>query len=185
MAIPALPPTSTERWFYDYTANGVQHTLIMRTADEHEAADAADALNTFLTAISGNLSEIETVGLRVARIGSNITLPQATTGLSATYGDTPGSAINVPLQVTFTGKSTDGHKARVGIFGWLSQTDSSWRITRGEDADVAAGLDALADLSTGGYFVGISGHAVIWNQYANIGYNDHWVKNRRKAGGTA
>lgn len=185
MSIPALPPTSTERWFYDYVANDVQHTLIMRTSDEREASAATEALDAFLTSIAGNLSEITTVGLRVARIGSNITLPQDTTGLASTYGSTPGSAINVPLQVTFTGRSTDGHKARVGIFGWLSQTDASWRISRAEDADVASGLDSLAGLSTGGFFTSISGHAVLWNQYANIGYNDHWIKNRRKAGGTA
>lgn len=185
MPVTALPPSSTERWYYDYSANGVQHTLIMRVATPQEAIDAATAIHTFLTAIEGNLSEIATIALRVAVGGSNITNLRPTDGLSATYGSTPGTAINVPLQVTFTGKSQDGHKARVGIFGWLAQNDASWRILSGEDADVSAGVTALGDLTAAGFFVSISGAAVVWNEYANIGYNDHWVKERRRSGGTA
>lgn len=179
MPVTALDPTNTERWFYDYTVLGNQHSLMMRTADALDFSQAAEAIDAFLTGIEGSLIEITTVGLRVALAGSNITNDVGTAGLSATYGTGAGSAINAPLQVTFTGRSADGHKARVGIFGWDGQTDASWRITAVESADVASGVSVLQGITTGGRFVSISGEPVVWHGYANIGYNDHWVKQAR------
>ena len=182
MAVPPIDPTNTERWFYDYTAHGAQHSMLMRTADERSAAEAAEAIDTFLTAIEGNLTEITTVNLRVARAGSNITNDESTVGLQGTYGSGSGSDLDVPLQVTFPGRSADGHKNRVGMFGWNGQVDVSWRITSTEDADVLAGVGALNALSASGFFVTITGERSIYKQYANIGYNDHWVKEQRKSG---
>jgi hypothetical protein len=179
MAVEALNPFNTERWFYDYSVYGDQHSLMMRVDSPRSATEAAEQIDAFLSAIAGNLVEITTVGLRVALAGSNITNAQGTAGLAATYGSGAGSDINAPLQVTFTGRSSDGHKSRVGIFGWLSQTDSSWRITVAEDADVASGVSILQGLSPSGFFVSISGAAAEWHGYANIGYNDHWIKERR------
>lgn len=180
MAVTPLNPNNTERWFLDYAVLGAQHSLMMRSADHLEAIDAADAFSSFLTSIEGNLIEITIVGLRVALAGSDITNAQSTTGLSATYGTGAGSAINLPLQVTFTGRSDDGHKARVGMFGWSAQTDSSWRITTVEDGDVATGVGTLTSLGASGLFVSISGRKPVWHSYANIGYNDHWVKRARQ-----
>ena len=179
MAVTPLPAFSTERWFYDYTVEGDQHALVMRAANPITPAEAAEAIDIFLTAISGELTTITTVGLRVALEGSNITNPASTTGLSATYGSGSGVVINAPLQVTFVGRSADGHKARVGIFGWNGQTDDSWRMTTTEVAGVAAGVTELNSLSIAGLFVSISGAGVLWKPYANIGYNDHWIKKAR------
>lgn len=176
MPVPALDPDSTERWYYDYTVLGDQHTMIMRTPNILTAAEAGEAFDFFLTAIEGGLIEITTIGMRVARVGSNITNAEGTVGLQATYGTGAGSAINAPLQVTFTGRSNDGHKTRVGIFGWDGQTDSSWRMTVVENADVAAGVTMLQGLAASGFFSSISGEPPVWHPYANIGYNDHWVK---------
>lgn len=176
MPITPLDPTNTERWFYDYTVLGDQHSLMMRTPNELDAGTAGEQIDAFLTAIEGGLIEITTVGLRVARAGSNITNPTGTPGIQATYGTGAGSAINAPLQVTFTGRSDDGHKARVGIFGWDGQSDSSWRMTVVENADVAAGVTFLQAITASGFFTSISGEPVRWHPYANIGYNDHWVK---------
>jgi hypothetical protein len=180
MPVTALNPNNTERWFYDYTVLGDQHSLMMRTADSLEAAVAAEQIDGFLTAIEGGLIEITTIGLRVARVGSNITNSEGTVGLSANYGSGAGSQINAPLQVTFVGRSSDGHKARVGIFGWDGQTDESWRMTIVENGDVNAGVVFLQSITTGGFYVSISGEPVVWHPYANIGYNDHWVKKARQ-----
>lgn len=179
MAVTALPPTNTQRWFYDYTVEGDQHSLMMRSANDITPAEAAEAIDLFLLAIDGELVEITTVGLRVAEAGSNITNPASPTGLSATYGSGSGVIINAPLQVTFVGRSADGHKARVGIFGWNGQTDDSWRMTIAENAGVAAEVTNLNSLSAAGLFVSISGEGALWKPYANIGYNDHWVKRAR------
>lgn len=179
MPVTALAPSNTERWFYDYTVGGNQHTLIMRTADALDAASAGEQIDAFLTAIEGGLATITTVGLRVARGGSNITNNEGTVGLQATYGTGAQAGIDAPLQVTFTGRSNDGHKARVGVFGWAGQSDTSWRMTVIENADISAGVTFLQAITGSGFFVSISGEPVVWHPYANIGYNDHWVKEAR------
>lgn len=179
MPVTALPPSNTERWFYDYVANEKQHSLMMRTPNELTAGEAGEQIDAFLSAIEGGLTIITTIGLRVARAGSNITNAEGTVGLSATYGSGIGPVIGAPLQVTFVGRSNDGHKARVGIFGWNGQSDDSWRMTVVEDGDVAAGVTFLQAITSSGFFVSISGEPVVWHAYANIGYNDHWVKDAR------
>lgn len=179
MPLSPLPPTNTERWFYDYSAYGKEHSLMMRTPNELTAGEAGEQIDGFLTAIEGGLSEITTIGLRVARAGSNITNTEGTPGLQATYGAGAGNSIDTPLQVTFTGRSTDGRKARVGIFGWLGQSDNSWRMSVLEDSDVSAGVTFLQAITSSGFFTSISGEPVVWHAYANIGYNDHWVKEAR------
>jgi hypothetical protein len=152
---------------------------MMRTPNELDAASAGEQIDAFLTAIEGGLNEITTVGLRVARGGSNITNNEGTVGLQANYGSGAQAGIDAPLQVTFVGRSSDGHKARVGIFGWSGQSDTSWRMTVVEDADVAAGVTFLQAITSSGFFTSISGEPVVWHPYANIGYNDHWVKEAR------
>jgi len=179
MSVAALPPSNTERWFYDYTVLGNQHSLMMRSASPISPGEAAEAIDLFLLQIDSELTTITTVGLRVALEGSNITNPASPTGLAATYGSGSGSDINAPLQVTFTGRSADGHKARVGIFGWNAQTDTSWRMTPAEVAAVGDEVTNLNSLSAAGLFCSISGEGALWHPYANIGYNDHWVKEAR------
>lgn len=174
-----LPASNTERWFLDYTVLGEEHTLMMRTADAVTDAEAAEALDTFLTAFSTGTSEITINGLRHAAATSNFSFPAATTGLDPTYGEGVGSLIDVPLQATFTGRSADGRDGRTGFFGWSGQTDSSWRYTVAEDTTVANTVAALTSLTNSGFFVSISGGAIIWHNYMNVGYNDHWVKEQR------
>lgn len=180
MALPPLPPSNTERWFLDYTVGSQQHSLLMRATTILSAVEACTALDVFLTAIAGNLVEIVPVGLRHASIGSDVTNPADFGTLAEGYGTGTVSSINRPLQVTFTGRSTDGRKNRVGIYGWTAQTDSSWRITTLEDSDVLLGVNALTSLASSGKFCTISGQRAIWHSYANIGYNDYWVNQARR-----
>lgn len=182
MALAPLPPSNTERWFLDYTAQDVAHTAIMRTADAIDAIDAAEAFDLVLTALGTGLVEVTIVALRRALVGSNITNPQPTTGLAASYGEVSPSDVNKPLQVTFTGRSSDGRKTRFGMFGYFSQNDASWRKTTAEEDEVAATVAQLEGLSIAGRFVSISGERVFWHQYMNLGYNDHFVKLARQGG---
>jgi len=182
MALAPLPASNTIRYFYDYTVLGDQHSMLCRVTDAVSLSDVQIAIDDFLQALSGNLVEITTVGLRVAAEGSDITNPVATGIIAANYGSGAGDVINAPLQVNFVGRSPDGRKSRVGIFGWTAQTDASWRITSSEDSDVLAAITSLTSAGAGGIFVSISGARPLWKPYADIGYNDHWVKQARKGG---
>jgi len=183
MPVTALPPNNTDRFFLDYTAVGAQHVMILRAEDGTLGADAAAAFHALLTAIEDNLTEITILSLRHAVAGSDVTVPIDTGVLNPTYGTATVDPINRPLQVTFTGRSLDGHKTRVGLFGWAGQNDSSWRKTPAEEASVGDALTVLHDESVAGRFVSISGQRVTWNGYMNLGYNDHWVKRARQVSG--
>jgi len=176
MPVPPIDPTNTQRYYYDYTVEGYQHTHIVRCTADVGLSDAKVQIDAFLTALGGGLVEITTVGLRHSEIGSNITNPVDADGLAATYGSGVGAAINAPLQVTFTGRSGDGHKARVGMFGWEAQTDITWRYTTTENSDVLAAVAALTSAGAAGVYCSITGQRVTWHPYMNIAYNDHWIK---------
>lgn len=179
MALSALDPSNTDRYWLDYSANDEQHSMLQRTAEGKSASEAAEAFDIFLLSIDGNLTTITIIGMRFAPAGSNITNPVDTTGLAGTYGSGVGSVINVPLQITFPGRSSDGRKNFISVFGWTSANDDSWRILTSEDEDVAGGVAALNTLSSGGSFVTISGNRAFYKPYANVGYNDYWVGQAR------
>jgi hypothetical protein len=179
MPVVALDPSNTARYFYDYSIGGDNHSMLVRVTEDVGLSDAALAIDAFLTAIEPGCNEFVTVGLRFAALGSNITNPVDSDPIQATYGSGVMPVINRPLQVTFTGRSGDGHKARVGLFAWDAQTDDTWRYSVGENATVIAAIAALGTAGAGGIFCSISGERVLWHPYMNIGFNDHWVKEAR------
>jgi len=179
MAVPAIDPANTQRYYYDYSVYAEQHTMIVRCHESVGLSDAKIAIDDFLTSLGDDIVEITTVGLRHSEIGSNVTNPVDADGLAATYGSGAGSAINAPLQITFTGRDGSGHKCRVGLFGWASQTDSSWRTTTAESATVLAAVASLTSGGALGVFYTINAQRPIWHPYMNLGYNDHWVKVER------
>jgi hypothetical protein len=52
-------------------------------------------------------------------------------------------------------------------------------MTVSENANVSAGVTFLQAITGSGFFTSISGEPVNFHPYANIGYNDHWVKEKR------
>lgn len=179
MALSPLPASNTERWFLDYDVMDTHHVLIMRSADVITADEAAEAFDALLDALAPDLMPVIPTGLRHASAGSDVTFPEALAGLSASYGVNTEVPINIPLQATFTGRSGDGRKARVGFFGWQAANDASWRYKTSESSTVAAVIPVLNGLSGSGRFVSISGEGVTYHPYMNVGFNDHWVHKRR------
>jgi len=179
MALAPLPPSNTERWWLEYTDQGVSHKMLMRCADERSAGEVAEAYDTFLASIVDGINVLTIVGLSHAAAGSNVTNPEDPTGLAATYGLAAGDPINIPLEMTFPGRSRDGRKTFVSLFGWAAQTDETWRYDATIGSIVINGVTALNGLSASGFFVSISGARVFHKNYANVSFNDYWVKKRR------
>lgn len=180
MALTPLPENNTERWWLLYTDQGVQHRMLMRADGPRDASEVAEAFDTFLNSIVDGINVLTIVGLQHAAEGSNVTNPEDTTGLAASYGTATGDPINIPLEMTFPGRSRDGRKTYVSLYGWAAQTDETWRYDATVGSIVINGVTALNGLSAGGLFVSISGQRVIRNNYANVSFNDFWVKQRRK-----
>jgi len=173
---PALPADNTDRWFYDYSVGGFQHTMLVRTTGGQLAGDVIPHIDEFLTNLGAYLAEITTVGLRLAVQGSSVTNSVSTAGLNTTYGTGAQGAIYAPVQTTFTGRDVSGHKGRVGIFGAVTLNDSTYRITVAENTLIADAIGALEDAAVDGVFCSINANRLLWHQYANVGLNDHNVK---------
>lgn len=180
MALTPLPEYNTERWWLEYSDQGAAHKMLMRTDGPRDASEVAEAFATFMAAIVDGVNVLTITGLTHAAEGSNITNPESTTGLAGSYGTASGDPINIPLEMTFPGRSRDGRKTYVSLYGWAAQTDETWRYLATESSIVLDGITALNGLSAGGLFVSISGQRVFRNAYANVSFNDYWVGKRRR-----
>jgi hypothetical protein len=176
-----LPQSNTMRWWAVYTANSTQHRLMIRTAPGVTAAQ----MNTIFTSLFNNLTSalntINVQNLEFADLGSNVRNTAAWTGPasfgSGTEVDTDGRA----RSFSFVGRSQDGRKARVFVFGVKPFSEGDYRVDTSEAVAVANTVTFLNGAS--GVFLSISGAQPTWKGYANIGFNDHWIKQYRKAGG--
>jgi hypothetical protein len=171
-----LPPTTTKRWFLDYSVGGVDHTLMMRSSANVTAAEAVTAISGFLAQLAPVLYEITVTGFRVAELNSNVTNPVVWTG-NATYGSGAAPENSIPNFISFIGRSAGGRRARVFVFGFKLNYPSNYRFEAGENADVddaRAQLDAYANR-----WLTIDTLDAVWNAYANTGVNAYWQRQIR------
>lgn len=175
MPITALPPSNTPRWFMDYAVSGVNHTLMMRANDLKTASLVSSVLDGLFQLMDvGNLYTIDTISLRHAAEGSDVTVPETWSGASSYGGGTAFDTDNRVRAYSFTGRSLDGHKCKFFIYGALIGAEGDYRIDTGSNAGISDAIDYLNALN--GFFISISGEPVVWNPYANVGWNDHWLK---------
>lgn len=182
MALSPLPETNTARYFYDYSVEGDDHTMVVRVSDDASLSVVAGWIDTYLTALGSIIATINTVGFRFAERGSNVTNPVDDGDLAGSYGTGTQSAILRPAQLSFTGRSQDGRKNKTSLFGLAALNDQSWRVTPLDNPAVTEAVAALNEASAAGVFVSISGRRTIWHSYMNIGVNDHGVSKARTGG---
>jgi hypothetical protein len=163
---------NTRRWWLDYSTCGHGHTLLMRSSDPVDAAEASAAIGSFLGDLSTQLREITITGFRTAAKGSDVSLP-ATWGGAATYGSGTGSEFESAQYLDFVGRDEAGRRVRVAVFGVVySEVGNNYRVTTAESTAV---VDALADLvGDPECFLTISELNPVWHTYANVGQNAYW-----------
>lgn len=177
----ALPQSNTMRWWLVYTVNSTQHRMMCRTADGVTAAQMNTIFNSLLNNITTGINAITPLNLEFANKGSNVRNTAVWTG-AASYGTgTEAGNDGRARTASFVGRSSDGRKARLFIFGLKPFSEGDYRIDTSEGVAVANVVSFLNGAS--GVFFSISGTQPVWKGYANIGYNDHWIKQYRKAGG--
>ena len=172
----ALPPSNTQRWFVDYQQGTYQHTLVVRGSPTATQETVDANVTTFLTAIGTEFVESHIIGVRHAAVGSDVTLPVESGLIGDSFGSGPTTAYHSATAVSFTGRSENGHKWRVSVFGYKNAL-GDYRLQASEATWVFNGIAALdaAFMS----FVVIDGGQPIINAYANLGVNDHWLKKAR------
>lgn len=173
-----LPQSNTARWWCVYTNNGTTHRLMLRTATTITAPGASNVFSALFASLSPLMVSTTITGLEHALIGSNVRNPAAYTGAQPTGTGTNLDNDQRARQISFTGRSSDGRKCKFFVFGIDAIAEGDYRVDTTESAEIAAVVTQLAN--TPGVYLSISGLAPVWHSYANIGYNDHWIKEYRK-----
>ena len=173
----SLPHNSTDIYYLDYEVGGVAHTLENRVAGSISDVDASDAFNDLLTALDANLFELNVTGMRKQEAGTNISFPVTYTGtISAGSGEPEDS--QVPQFFSFTGRSLDGRRWKVTIFGAKgANMGGDLRQPLSFNAAFQAAVDAIEDHPN--QWNTISGLAPFINEYINFGWNSYWQRQRR------
>jgi hypothetical protein len=174
----ALPESNTKRYWGVYSVGPDVHKFLMRTGPDYEDS-AAIAQITFLWNlwVPSLGADVTLTGLEVAEQGSNVRNTIAID--SPITGEAAGTIAEVqrPREWTIKGRSVDGRRTGLGIFGVFTDTPSIWKQEPISNADwVAARAFLNAQTDT---FLSISGQRPTWHNRVTIGYNDHWVKEAR------
>lgn len=172
----ALPVDNTQRFFLDYSTSLLSHTMMVRTTSATSAAAFSTFMNDFLTALAPELSVLTVDGARVAQVNSNVSIPITWSG-AATYGTGSESAINRPRQLCFLGRTVNGRRARLFVYGGDFTMPNDYRIDRAANATIDAAYDVL-ELNPQ-FFAAIDGLATVKYNYVDVNFNSYWERKVR------
>lgn len=175
-----LPANNTSRLFIDYSANGREHTLMLRYPDDTSPPDSTvlEGIDDFLIACNPLMpTNWVFQGWRYSLEGSLVTLPLG--GAPTTFAGTATAVTaEAPAYITFVGRSVLGRRARIFLLGagftpaQEQGTLSDYRLYRSENAAVDAAYIALE----ASLVQAIDDANIDWYNYANLGYNAYWQR---------
>lgn len=171
-----LPPSNTDRYKLIYSTAPFEHSITMRVQPTVTAAQASTFYDGFLAQLIPLLGVITIVRLEKANINSDVFNAVTWSG-AATYGSGVPANIQEPAFISFVGKSLQGRRVRVTVFGITGVTQQDYRFQAGENAAADA---ARAVLATGtDRWLAVDGIKPVWNGYANLGFNAHYQRKLR------
>jgi len=175
--MPALAPNNTDRYFFHYQTAAHSHTLVVRTASGELYATVEGAVEDLLTGLSAAFVASAGTSVDFQAAGTDFSTPVSTGDWSSfSWGSGAATPENDAIAFNFQGRSSGGHKSRMGIFGYKN-SPSNYRLTGGEAAAVETAVGILN--STVGAFLAIDGLHPNWYSYVNIKPNDYWVRQAR------
>lgn len=177
MPLPPLADNLTVRVWLKYTSMGQEHDLCFRqpalTSDVDVSANAVDLANALKTIM---LSTDAFTGLRASAAGSTVSFPLAWTSIAGTLG-TSVEADDAAKFVAISGRSSVGYRCRLTFFTPVPGDTIGYRQNRASANYADVLLDAVEAAEPA--LVALNGGVVIWNQYANFGYNAYWQRQLR------
>lgn len=168
-----LPTDNTQRFFLDYSTTNLSHTLMVRTTSTTSAAAFSTFMDAFLTALAPELSLITIDGARVAQVNTNVSIPITWSG-DPSYGTGSESAVFRPRSLCFLGRTANGRRARMYVFGGDYTSPNDFRINRVDNANIDAAIDVLEVNPQ--FFAGIDGLASVKYSYVDVNFNSYWER---------
>lgn len=191
--MPDFAPSATPRYVAHYRSAGVNHSATTRGyRDEATIATVArgrDVLNQLFAAFASILAnDFQWLAAfyipQDTEVGFAAALPDPVTGLALLTDMSPQDKIT---SFNFAGKSSNGSKARISVYGCNYFADApgpniykDFVLLSGESAIITAAVTAL----NGNAVAGIDNGEVTWYPRATIKVNDHWLQEVRKGGVT-
>lgn len=191
MPLGPLPVTNTARYFVDYKANGVGHTMLFRYL---APSGGGEPTSTFIARVATLFNDIKSLlptdltvsGARYAALGSTVSLPA--TAPAAPAGTATPQAYQKPAYFSFVGRSRGGRRVRWTFLGaaYVSASAAAandYRVTSAENTAVATAVTNISGwCSLGGTdgLYGIDGTAnAIIKPYIDLGYSAYWTRTSR------
>jgi len=167
-----LPPDGTARVWIDYHTCGEDHTALIRFKAPATDVEVADAFNAFVGAVGAFFALSTFIGARVAALGSNVSNPAAGSW-PVSWGSGAGDHAMTAHYLDFVGRSFDGRRARIALFGCLvTQQGDDYRATSAESSVITDGVAVLN--GTPNIFLSINEFQPVWYPYADMGVNAYW-----------
>jgi len=181
-------PNFTARYVVAYSTLGLTHHNLFRIA---RGAGVA-GLNNMILKVTAFYDALENarytdwsvLSATYTPEDSDISLPAAAPSPVAGTQVIPAAPNSQKsLTLGFVGRSNQGQKARLFVYGCSAGPEEAgsfaddWRITSVESAAVSG---AVAVLNNGSPNIVASDDAVVgWYAYANVKYNDYWLRKTR------
>lgn len=177
-------PNYTNRYLVRYRAAGKVHTAMFRYGITPGPPDVAlvTGVGNVLVALMPKLANDWAV-LAASYIAAGTTISLPATAPVAGPGSIAWNAGDNPLNYSFVGRGVTGQPASFHIYGAQLEPSTAsltaaqdYRVLASEDADIASALtelNGIAGLTT------TDGAAVVWHQYANVGYNAYYQRKSR------
>jgi len=186
--MPDFAPNFTARYTLVYSSLGHVHKNLWRIA---RGAGVAGLNNTILKAAAfynaltaARYTDWTAISATYQAEDSDVSVPAAVPTINAGTGVIPAQAKSQGIVSTcFPGRSNLGQKARLFVYGMSTGPEDQvtpsddFRLTAAENALINA---AVVVLNNGSPNLVASDNAVVgWYTYADIKFNDHWLRKIR------
>lgn len=180
-------PNFTARYRVRYSSLGKTHSMTWRVVNTVTDPTALAAkVSGFLDDMAPNLfADWTIIGAEFALADTDVFLPAVAPDNPTGAVSTAGSHISdAAFQMGFVGRSSAGGKARMFLYGTniaVDIADARGNDFRIQSSELASVSDAIVRLNeTAPALVANDNHVAVWYEYANMKYNDRWVRRLRR-----
>lgn len=171
-----LPVNNTGVRFVDYANAIATHTFAVRFIAPIDETSFTNDVEAVLLRLNDIVGASTVLGVRQRNQDSNVSFPVASGLVGYNFGTGAVDVDHNPIALTFVGRTINGVRARLSIFGYKGST-SAYRLTSAEFDGIqnaVAALNLAEDI-----FMAIDQEKPIWYPYADVKPNDYWVRRAR------